>query len=216
MLSPAVRKSWLVLATLAILSVFGGTSSSAAVVTAAGSLDCGTTQKFGHEFRVLARGKKIRNRTLDCSDVARITAGRCKVRFGRVWSCFSYRPEDGPFVAWWPSREAFHGDYSTTIIYRRYPCRKARVTPERFTTYERGFPTQRQLLADDIVRCGLLLGSPRESIENLVGPADSLGSASVTYRLGPERGSLFQVDDEILRIGWNGHGIVDSVGMYQG
>jgi hypothetical protein len=69
----------------------------------------------------------------------------------------------------------------------------------------KGFPTRRQLLADDVLRCGLLgPGDSSLEVEAILGPPDeremAAGSLSFLYGLGPERDSIFQVDPELLLV----------------
>jgi hypothetical protein len=87
----------------------------------------------------------------------------------------------------------------------RYPCSQAKVTPTAFGKAERGFPTRRQLLADDVLRCHLLgRGDSYVDVEQLLGPPDERepagGRMSFVYFLGPERDSFIQIDPELLLI----------------
>ena len=172
---------------------------------------CGTAEKFGHQFEVRVGGKPV-----GCPRAARIIDRPCRVRQKHEWSCFSFR-ERFPFIVWFPTKELFEPDWSTVIIYKRYPCSEATLSREEFFPTPRGFPTLRQLLADDILRCGLLEGTTYDEVRALLGPP-MFGERGkrLSYDIGPQRDSFFQIDSEILSIGFRKNGIFSGAAIYQG
>jgi hypothetical protein len=181
-------------------------------VTDPGHRRCGLRTMFGHRFPIEAQG-------ITCGEARRLAAQRCRARFHRRWTCFSAR-EDGPFVIWFPTAELFRRSLYPVVLLRRYPCSQARVSPRLFGKLERGFPTRRQLLADDVLRCHLLAsGDEASKAEGLLGPADSheaeAGRTYLVYFLGPERDSLIQIDPELLVVSLRA-GRVTGVEMIQG
>jgi hypothetical protein len=142
----------------------------------------------------------------------------CKISFDRDWSCFSFR-EDDPFIAWFPSDDLFKRDVRTLIVFARYPCSRAKVTPALFSHLSHGFPTRRQMLADDLIRCKLLKGKSRAQVEATIGPAEEPTTEGrrtyLDYYLGLERDSVFQIDGENLSVEIEGDR-VRSVEIYQG
>ena len=163
---------------------------------------CGTKQLYGRSLPVVVRGDP-----LSCERVRAIVRGRCADR-GK-WACFSFHPPD-PVLVWFRKRERFER-VSTAIEARRYPCRSARVTRRTWRrAYRRlaGFPTRAQVLADDIARCDLLRGYSRRAALRLLGKPtwreSSRGKRYLAYDVGPERGSFFQVDSEVLLLRFDG------------
>lgn len=157
---------------------------------------------FGRPFRIrVLRGE------LGCHRVRRIASRRCALYLNRQWSCLSYR-EARPFIAWMPSDELFRIRPSPEIVFKRYPCRRARVTPSLFATRGMAFPTRRQMLADDVVRCRMLSGRAPAAVIAAIGPPDERSGdhqrGAFLYWLGPERDSIVQIDDEALLIEFRG------------
>ncbi len=106
------------------------------------------------------------------------------------------------------------------MLLRRYSCSEAEVTPRLFALPPRGFPTRRQLLADDVLRCGLLgPGDSAAEVEEVIGPPEEREARRAgpewIYGLGPERDSIFQVDPELLNVTLR-HGRVTSIEIVQG
>ncbi|MDQ3934280.1 MAG: hypothetical protein M3340_06570 [Actinomycetota bacterium] len=170
---------------------------------------------YGRQLEIRVVGKPIA-----CSEVERVIAGEC--RDGKKWSCFSFRPPD-PMLVWFLERERFKpgpDDFSTAIEARRYPCSEARVTRAGWRRAERSFerfPTEQQLLADDIARCGLLRGMTRRQVERLLGRTDGFGDEpNLNYIIGPQRDSFFQLDSEFLSIEFRRDGTYRRAEFFQG
>ncbi|MFL5909496.1 MAG: hypothetical protein ACJ768_02840 [Gaiellaceae bacterium] len=174
--------------------------------------DCGTKELYGHALRIHVAGKPI-----PCSQVREIVKGRC--RDGHVWSCFSFR-SPAPILVWFRDRERFHKHWSTTIEARRYPCTDASVTPSSWAA-SRGdssaaFPSRAQVLADDLIRCGLLKGKSYDEVRRLLGaPDEPVSRHYLDYDIGLERDSFIQVDSEVLSIGFDRSGRFRSIEIYQ-
>jgi len=174
---------------------------------------CGSRAIFGRSFSISVVGKP-----LGCAMAKRISSSACRLRLHRKWSCFSFR-ESKPFLVWFLTRELFRKRLSTAIVFNRYPCADARVTPALFDLPLEGFPTRRQMLADDLIRCQMLAGGDMAGVEALTGPPDErsfeAGRTSFVYALGPERDSIVQIDEELLLVEFTGE-TVSSVSIYQG
>src|SRR3954468_4005600 len=112
---------------------------------------CGTKRLLGRKLLIRVQGDP-----LPCSRVREIIRGRCDD--GKTWSCFSFRPPH-PILVWFREKERFQEEWSTTIEAVRYPCAQARVTARAWRSGGGWvFPTRRQILGDDLVRCGQLRG----------------------------------------------------------
>jgi hypothetical protein len=180
--------------------------------SAPGHRGCGDTTLFQHRFQIEARG-------VGCAIARRVLSRPCAIRTERQWSCFSYR-EDAPFIAWFPTEDLFQRAKYPAVLLRRYPCSRAKVTPSLFGVLGKGFPTRRQLLADDVLRCGLLRpGDSRLAVEETLGLADATeveaGRHLLVYGLGLERDSVFQIDPELLEIELD-RGRVSALSIVQG
>lgn len=206
-----MRPRAVILALLCGGALLGTASSAGDAAAATSKTTCGTAVKFGHEFEVRIGGDRV-----GCRTAMEVIDRTCKVRLKQDWSCFSFRTPY-PFIAWFPTKELFERGWSTVIIYKRYPCSEALLTRELFTPYPKGFPSLRHLLADDIIRCGLLEGMTYEEVRRLLGPPDGGRKGSyLTYVLGLERDSLFQIDPELLYVGFRNNGNFGSASIYQG
>ena len=162
--------------------LLGAAPAAAGDADATSKTTCGTAVKFGHEFDVRVGGDRI-----DCGKALEVIDRTCKFRPKQDWSCFSFQAPY-PFIVWFPSKELFERDWSTVIIYKRYPCSEALLTRDLFAPYPKGFPSLRHLLADDIIRCGLLEGMTYEEVRRLLGPPDGGEKGSyLRYVLGLER-----------------------------
>lgn len=173
---------------------------------------CGHTERFDHRFPIEAQG-------VTCAEARSLVGRPCTVSLKRQWSCTSFR-EDGPFIAWFPTEDLFKRRQYPAVLLRRYPCAQARVTPQLFSIFTKGFPTRRQLLADDVLRCGLIRpGDSSLEVEETIGPADEKepggGRLSYVYGLGLERDSIIQIDPELLVIEVD-KGRVTSISIVQG
>jgi hypothetical protein len=159
---------------------------------------CGKKYLFGRPFSIEVAGKRIK-----CKNVRRIVASGCRIRLKQKWSCVSFR-ETKPFLVWFLTAEIFKPRWTTTIRFRRYPCSEAHVTPSLFKHLGKSFPTRRQMLADDLIRCEMLADASTQEVESAIGPPDERahkrGHTYLYYLLGPERDSLFQIDSELFAV----------------
>jgi len=173
---------------------------------------CGTKALYGKTLDIRVRGKMR-----DCDRVQQIIRGRCND--GKRWSCFSFRTPYPPLV-WFRSRERFARRWSTVIEAIRYPCKEATLTSEEWAGRSRGFPTRKQILSDDLIRCDLLAGLTVREVTELLGkPAFRSRShrhVYLAYEVGPERDSFFQIDSEYLSIKFTRGGIYGRASFYQG
>ena len=165
--------------------------------SAPGHRRCGSTTLFQHRFAVEAQG-------IGCTKARAVVSAPCAVDLDRQWSCASYR-EEAPFVAWFPSEDLFKRTRYPAVLLRRYPCSQAKVTPALFALFTKGFPTRRQLLADDVLRCGLLQpGDSAAAVREVLGAPEGeeteAGRFYFVYGLGLERDSIIQIDPELLEI----------------
>ena len=208
----AGRKALLLFAT-ALLTISGiGGSSTADAKGKRPAKECGTKQLYGHLLTIKVRGE------LDsCRKVARIVRGSCGD--GKRWSCFSFHVP-GPLLAWFRSKERFDEHLSTLITARRYPCSEVGSVAEQWVAPTRKFPTRKQVVADDLIRCDLLASMEVGDVETLLGEADyvstSHGRTFLDYTLGPERDSFFQVDSELLSVSFGSDGVFQEATIHQG
>jgi hypothetical protein len=63
------------------------------------------------------------------------------------------------------------------------------------------------MLADDTVRCHVLDGLSRRKVVALIGTPTDHEKRTVYYAIGPERDSLFVIDDEVLIIHFDRHNL---------
>jgi hypothetical protein len=214
---PGIRwKTPAVIGAMTLCLIGGGSALSAsaheAKTTHKASTSCGTKLLYGKSVRIRVRGKRI-----SCERVQQIVRGPCKD--GKRWSCFSARTPYPPLF-WFRSKERFDRRWSTVIEASRYPCSKATLTSEEWTGPSHEFPTRKQILSDDLIRCDLLAGMSISEVEALLGkPTHSYRSHGHAYRdyvIGPERDSFFQIDPELLSIKFTRGGIYGSASFYQG
>jgi len=174
------------------------TTTSGAVTSSKAQKACGTKKVFDQTFSVWVMGKPI-----DCTAARRISSAPCGIKLHHKWSCFSF-PVNKPFLAWFPTKELYKRHWSTTIAFRRYPCTNAHVSPQLFEPLGKGFPTHRQMLADDLIRCHLLNGDSPAEVEAEIGAPEETetnqGKTSFVYALGRERDSFIQIDNESLLV----------------
>ena len=180
---------------------------------------CGVKRLFGKPLELRVAGKAI-----PCSRVRSIVRGDCSQRFKRTgWACFSLRTPD-PLLIWFRERERFAEEWSTVIEAHRYPCHQAGVTPEGWARARASrrsiFPTRLQVYADDVMRCGVLTGKRYDDVIALLGKPgsddDYRGERQLTWEIGPERDSFFQVDSDFLFVALGRDGIVKRVEQFQG
>lgn len=206
----------LVAGLLALLAL----AASAAPATAASSREptreCGTKQLYGRTLTIVERGE-----LLPCAQVRTIVAGRCDVD-GKRWVCFSNWPP-GPALVWWRRSETFRREWSVVIEAQRPSCAQSVVTAAAWREAGRwsdrhpdAFPNRRQLLADDLLRCRQLLGMPRAEVRALLGrPNLDSSRTHMSWAVGLERDSIFQVDGEVFSIAFGRDGRVRGVSFYQ-
>jgi hypothetical protein len=177
------------------------------------SKSCGTKMLFGKTLNIRVKGEMR-----SCQRVQRIIRGKCKIQ-RKHWSCFSFTTPYPPLV-WFRSKELFDRKWSTVIEARRYPCAEATLTSDDWNGPSRKFPTRKQILSDDLIRCDLLDGMTISEVEQLLGdPTKSYTSHDHAYRdyvIGPERDSFFQIDPELLSIKFRLDGTFGGASIYQG
>ncbi|HEV7750943.1 MAG TPA: hypothetical protein VGO71_05350 [Baekduia sp.] len=189
---------------------------TAPAAAAAPRVACGTKVLYGKSLPLSVVGRGI-----SCAEVRNIVSGTC--RDGKTWSCFSFRAPD-PLLVWFKSDERFAEHWSTTIEARRYPCTQAHVSAKAWARARRSpssaFPSQQQVLADDLIRCGQLRGKTYKMLTALLGRPDEQskqnGARSAGWQIGLERDSLFQVDSEYLSLRFGRDGVLQSADMTQG
>ena len=164
--------------------------AAAAIVAAPPPVMCGTKTLYGRTLTIRVVGKRI-----PCSKVRTIIRGSCRAK--KTWSCFSLRSPD-PLLIWFKERERFKEKWTTTIEARRPPC--TTVTAEEGKLPVHGFPSRRQVLADDLIRCHQLRAMTRADVLALLGEPDDQGADEADWLIGDERDSFFQVDSEFLAI----------------
>jgi hypothetical protein len=179
--------------------------AAAAIIAAPPPVKCGTKSLYGRTYAIRVVGKRI-----PCSKVKTIIRGSCRTK--RTWSCFSLRSPD-PLLIWFKERERFKEKWTTTIEARRPPC--ANVTAEEWNLPGDRFPTRRQVLADDLIRCHLLLKMSRANVVTLLGEPDDQTAREVDWEIGLERDSFLQVDSEFLTITFK-NDLVSKVEIAQG
>lgn len=189
---------------------------STRLITAAGppptSEQCGRKRLFGRPFSIEATGEPIPRK-----NVRRIITSNCRIRLNQKWSCISQRGNKS-FLVWFLTDEIFEPKLTTSIRFKRYPCSKAHVTPRLFEHHSKGFPTRRQMLADDLIRCEMLASASIEEVESMIGlpdeRSDERNRTYLFYFLGPERDSLVQIDPELLGVEVSG-GTVQTLFIFQ-
>lgn len=120
---------------------------------------------------------------------------------------------NGTFVRFEPRRR-----WSRAIYDERHPCSQASITADQFAREPRGFPSLRQLLADDLIRCDMLDGQTYAQVRQLLGPpAEGKSRRYLAYVIGRERDSFFQIDPELLYIPFARNGqVVGTPSIFQG
>jgi hypothetical protein len=196
LLSAVLLSGALVLITVAATAA--KTSAPEAAASSQAQKACGTKKVFGQTISVWVMGKP-----LGCRTARQISSAPCGIKLHHKWSCFSF-PVNKPFLAWFPTKELYKRHWSTTIAFRRYPCTDTHVSPQLFEPLEKGFPTRRQMLADDLIRCHLLKGKSPAEVEAEIGAPEEIetnqGKTSFIYGLGRERDSFIQIDNESLLV----------------
>jgi hypothetical protein len=196
----------LVAAMLAAVPLLAQMAPAAASAAGSGKLGrgskCGSKRVFGQPFTIRVRGGWV-----GCRKARQLVDRRCVLDPRKTWACEAYRAE-GPFVSWILTSELFKPRARTEVYLERYPCSRAHVTAHLFAIQSRAFPSRRQMLADDVVRCDLVANLKPDAVTALLGPPEERyvrgQRTEFVYWLGPERGSLVQIDPEGLAVEFAG------------
>jgi hypothetical protein len=172
---------------------------------------CGTKDLYGKTLALYATN-------VPCAEVKRITAGECDVD-GQPWFCSSSHAP-GPGMFWRQETERYESEPTAWIEARRPPCLRSKVTAAAWNRARKRlddpFPTELQLLTDDLIRCKQLRGKSRAAVLKVLrggGQGGEDGKRSLSWLIGPERTlSAPDPDDgEYLTIVFNRKGKVRSV-----
>jgi hypothetical protein len=146
---------------------------------------CGTKQLYGKRLTLYAMN-------VSCAEVEQITAGECDVD-GEPWYCSSAHTP-GPALYWRQATERYASEPTAWIEARRPPCSRSKVTRPAWdrarTQANSPFPTELQMLADDLVRCKQLRGKSRAAVLKVLrggGLGGANGKRSLSWGIGPER-----------------------------
>jgi hypothetical protein len=191
---------------LCLVTVLGGVGPQ---VARGAAVPCATKRLYGQRLGIF-----LVDGNLSCAAVRRIVRGAC--RDGRRWSCTSLRAPD-PLLIWYRTRERFKASFSVVIEARRPPCSASHVTAGAWRKAGgRGFPTRRQVLADDLLRCHQLEGMTRREVTRLLGPADEGDPHQLAWDVGPERDSVIRIDDEFFAVRFDRHNRFRAASFFQG
>lgn len=173
---------------------------------------CGSKRLHGERLSIWVVGKPI-----SCAKARRIVAGT-ECDFNRPWVCLGLRWPD-PILVWQRLKEVVKDVPSTAIEGRRdlIPCDELSITRRdwRRTDALEGWPTSRQMLADDLLRCDALIGKARRQLKGLLGRPQWGGHRHNGWVLGDER-HLFRIDPELLYVSYSHRGIARSAEIVQG
>jgi hypothetical protein len=176
---------------------------------------CGTKELYGKTLTLYATN-------VSCTEVERITAGECDVD-GTPWFCSSAHAP-GPGLLWRQETERYEPEPTAWIEARRPPCSRSKVTAAAWDRARKRlhdpFPTELQLLADDLIRCRQLRGKSRAAVLKVLrggGQGGEDGKRSLSWLIGPERTlAVPDPDDgEYFGVVFNRKGKVRSVGIHQ-
>src|SRR3954451_541879 len=179
---------------------------------------CGTKKLYGKTLPFYAMGEGV-----ECADVERVTGGACTLDPDRTWGCFSFRATD-PVLVWFKTKEMFADTWSGWIEARGPPCSRSKVSRTAWRRASRddsdAFPSELQVLADDLIRCKQLRGKRYAQVTRLLGKPEELdrvrGARTADWQVGEERDSFFQVDSEYLTIRFDRRGRFRSATFSQG
>lgn len=156
---------------------------------------CGTKRLHGERLSIWVVGEPLR-----CSRVRDIIAGPCEI--GRPWTCIALR-HPRPILAWVRWREVAKERPSTAIEGRRpaQDCAELSIGRPDWLARGvlRGHPTRRQLLADDLIRCNVLIGLKKTRVRALLGRPVADARLSDDWHIGDDR-RLVKIDREYLRV----------------
>ena len=194
-----------VLALLALLLV-----APAPATAGAADKRCGSKVLHGETLALWVVGEPIR-----CEKARRIARGPCTDE--RPWRCLGLRAPD-PILVWLRDEELF--EERTTAIEARRPkrsCAARRVTRRDWRRGRdlAGFPTLRQMLADDLLACDQLEGMTRREVRRLLPGVDEHDGAADSWLLGEER-QLFRIDAEYLDVTYDRRDVVRRARITQG
>jgi hypothetical protein len=170
---------------------------------------CGTTTLYGKTLALYATG-------IPCSDVPQITAGACELDPEQTWGCFSGQGRS-PVLVWFKTKEMFKDRWSVRIEARRPPCSQSVVTAAAWRGATGGtFPSEQQVLADDLIRCKQLRGLTKAQVRWLLGKPPETDPYAWYWQVGPERDSFIQVDSEYFTVEFDHRGRFRKASFSQG
>jgi hypothetical protein len=194
---------------LAIVTAVAALAGFGADAAGGAEVPCATKRLYGHRLGVF-----LVDGDITCAAVRRIIRGPC--RDGRTWSCMSFRTPY-PVLVWYRTRERFAPSFSMAIEARRPPCSASRVTARAWRRGDGGgFPTRQQVLADDLLRCRQLEGMTKRQVTRLLGRPHERSAREMAWDVGPERDSVFQIDDEYFDVRFDRHDRFRAASFYQG
>ena len=186
---------------------------SAALLVTPAEVPCGTKQLYGRSFELYAHN-------VPCEQVAAVSAGPCGTE-GHPWFCHS-AAAPGPALYWRLENERY-AQPTAWIEARRPSCSRSKVTRKAWDRARKRveadpFPTELQLLSDDLIRCKQLRGKSRRAVLKLLrggGLGGESYDASVSWRIGPERNLSVPdpADGEYFGVVFTRKGKVKSVGI---
>lgn len=195
-------------AVLWTLAVVLAVPSGSPAATPDGGRPCGTKGLHGERLSVWVVGDPI-----SCAKARRVVHGPCNDR--RPWTCLGLRPPD-PIMVWLRTTELFREHPSTAIEARRptRSCSARRVSRDAWRRSRRlgGFPTRRQMLADDLIACSQMEGMRRREVRRLLPGVYESDRFGDSWYLGDER-RLFQLDAEYLAVTYTRRHVVEAVAI---
>ena len=174
---------------------------------------CGTKELHGKTLTLYAMH-------VTCAEVQQITAGDCDVD-GEPWFCSSAHVP-GPALFWRRETERYEPRPTAWIEARRPPCSQSKVTRAAWNRARKRvddpFPTQMQMLADDLIRCKQLRGKSRAAVLKVLrggGLGGEDDKRSLSWAIGPERtlSTPDPKDGEYFVVVFDRNGKVRSVGI---
>jgi hypothetical protein len=115
----------------------------------------------------------------------------------------------------------FADSWSGWIEARRPRCSQSTVSASdwRHASVD-AFPTELQVLSDDLIRCKQLRGKRYAQVTQLLGKPEDVdrvkGERTAYWPVGDERDSFFQVDSEYLTVRFDRNGRFRSARFTQG
>jgi hypothetical protein len=204
---------------LAIRALLALSVALAVVATAEASEErCGTKRLYGKKLPLHTMGNGVA-----CADVARITRGKCTLDPEETWGCFSFRAKN-PVLVWFRTDEMFAESWSGWIEARRPACSRSKVSAAAWkrasNSRSDAFPSELQVLSDDLIRCKQLRGKRYARVADLLGRPEEVdrlkGARTAYWQVGLERDSFFQLDSEYLTVRFDRNGRFRSARFTQG